>query len=183
MKKVLERFSMENAKLVSTPLTNHFHLSTSQCPKTIEETEDMSKVSYASVVGCLMYSMVCTMPYLAHAVSVVSKYMANPEKQHWDTVKWIFRYLKGTTDYDITFVRQKSDLSVVGYMDADYAGDLDDKRSTTGYVFTLIGGPICWKSIIQSTVAMSSTEVEYMVAVEAAREALWLTRLVKELGI
>jgi hypothetical protein len=183
VKKVLERFSMENAKLVSTPLANHFRLSTSQCPKTVEEIEDMSKVPYASAVGCLMYAMVCTKLDLAHAVSVVSKYMANPGKQHWDAVKWIFRYLKGTTDYDITFVRQKSDLSVVGYVDADYAGDLDDRRSTTGYVFILAGGPICWKSMIQSTVAMSTTEAEYMAAAEAAKEALWLTGLVKELCI
>jgi hypothetical protein len=183
VKKVLERFSMENAKPVSTPLANHFRLSTSQCPKTVEETEDMSKVPYASAVGCLMYAMVCTRLDLAHAMSVVSKYMANPGKQHWNAIKWIFRYLKGTTDYGITFVRQKSDLSVVGYVDADYAGDLDDRRSTTSYVFTLTGGPICWKSMIQSMVAMSTTEVEYMAAAEAAKEALWLTGLVRELGI
>ena len=82
LNKVLERFSMENAKPVSTPLANHFCLSTSQCPKLVEETEDMSKVPYASAVGCLMYAMVCTRPDLVYAVSVVSKYMANPEKQH-----------------------------------------------------------------------------------------------------
>jgi hypothetical protein len=73
---------MENAKPVSTPLVNHFYLSTSQCPKTVEEIEDMSKVSYASAVGCPMYAMVCIMPDLAHAVSVVSKYMANLGRQH-----------------------------------------------------------------------------------------------------
>jgi hypothetical protein len=98
VKKVLERFSMEKAKPVSTPLVNHFRLSTSQCLKTVEEIEDISKVPYTSAVGCLMYAMVCTRPDLAHAVSVVSKYMANPRKQHWDAVKWIFRYLRGTTD-------------------------------------------------------------------------------------
>ena len=87
MKKVLERFSMENAKPVSTLLANHFHLSTSQCPKTVEEIEDMSKVPYASAVGCLMYAIVCTRPDFAHAVSVVSKYMANSGKQHWDAVQ------------------------------------------------------------------------------------------------
>jgi hypothetical protein len=87
MKKVLERFSMENAKPLSTPLANHFCLSTSQCPKTVEETEGMSKVPYASAVGCLMYAMICTRPDLAHAVSVVSKYMVNPGRQHWDAVK------------------------------------------------------------------------------------------------
>ena len=96
---------MENAKPISTPLVNYFRLSTSQCPKTVEETEDMSKVSYASAVGCLMYTVVCTRPDLAHAVSVVSKCMTNPGKQHWDAVKWIFKYLKGITDYDITFVK------------------------------------------------------------------------------
>jgi hypothetical protein len=80
VKKVLERFSMKNAKLMSTPLANHFRLSISQCPKTIEETEGMSNVSYASTMGCLMYAMVCTKPDLAHAVSVVSKYMANPRR-------------------------------------------------------------------------------------------------------
>jgi hypothetical protein len=94
-------------------------------------------------MGCLMYVMVCTRPDLAHAVSVVSKYMANPGRQHCDVIKWIFRYLKGTTEYDITFVRHKSYLLVVGYVDADYAGDLDDRRLTTGYVFTLAGEPIC----------------------------------------
>jgi hypothetical protein len=91
--------------------------------------------------------------------------------------------LKGTIEYDITFVRQKSNLSVVGYVDTDYARDLNDRRSTTGYVFTLAGGPICWRSMIQSTVAMSTTEVEYMAAAKTAKEALWLTRLVRELGI
>ena len=105
-------------------------------------------------MGCLMYAMVCTRPDLAHTVNMVSKYMANLRRQHWDAVKWIFRYLKGTIEYSITFVRQKSDLSVVGCVDEDYAGDLDDRRSATGYVFTLAGGPICWRSMIQSTVAM-----------------------------
>jgi len=143
VKKVLERFSMENAKLVSTPLVNHFRLSTSQCPRSVEETEDMSKVLYASAVGCLMYAMVCTRPDIAQAVSVVTKFLANLGRQYWNTVKWIFRYLKGTTDLSITFARQKGDVSTTGYVDVDYAGDLDDKRSTTGYVFTLAGGPIC----------------------------------------
>jgi hypothetical protein len=66
---------------------NHFHLSTSQCPKTVEETEDLSKVPYASAMGCLMYDMVCTRPDLTHAVSVVSKYMENSRRHHWDAMK------------------------------------------------------------------------------------------------
>ena len=98
VKKVLERFSMENAKSMSTPLANHFHLFASQCSKIVEEIENMTKVSYASAVGCLMYAMICTRPYLTHVVSMVSKYMANLGRQYWDTIKWIFRYLKCTIE-------------------------------------------------------------------------------------
>ena len=132
----------------------------------------MSKVPYASVVGCLMYAMVCTIPDLAHAISVVSKFLSNLGRMHWDVVKWIFRYLKGITDHDIMFSKQQSNPSVRVYVDADYAGDLDDRRSTTYYVFTLGGGPICWKSMIQSLVALSAIESEYMTIVEAERNIM-----------
>ncbi|KAE8708629.1 Cyclic nucleotide-gated ion channel 1 [Hibiscus syriacus] len=183
VEKMLERFAMSSAKLVSTPLANHFKLSSEQCPKTDKEAEDMAKVPYSNVVGCLMYAMVCTRPDLAHAVSQVCKYMSKPGKQHWEAVKWIFRYLKGTVGHEIVFGSQRDNPLVLGYVDSDYAGDLDNRRSTTGYVFTLGGGPICWKSTVQSVVALSTTEAEYMAAAEAAKEALWLTGLVKELGV
>ena len=135
---------MNKAKPVSTPLANHFKLFSEQCPKTDKEIEDMAKVPYASAVGCLMYAMVCTRPDLAHAVSQVCKYMSKPGRRHWEAVKWIFRYLKGTVGHGIIFGSQQDDPLVVGYVDLNYAGDLDDRRSITGYVFTLGGGPICW---------------------------------------
>ena len=78
---------MSSAKLVSTPLVNHFRLSLDQCPKSDREIEDMAKVQYVSVVGCLIYAMVCTRPDLAHAVSQVSKFISKPGKQHWEVVK------------------------------------------------------------------------------------------------
>ena len=87
IRNVLEKFSMLDAKPVSTPLVNHFRLSGSQCPMNEVEIKNMSKVPYASAVGCLMYAMVCTKPDLAHAVSTVSKYMANPRREHWNAVK------------------------------------------------------------------------------------------------
>ncbi|KAL0432080.1 UNVERIFIED_CONTAM: Retrovirus-related Pol polyprotein from transposon TNT 1-94 [Sesamum radiatum] len=129
VEKVLDRFGMSKAKPVSTPLANHFKLSLEQCPKTDREIEDMVKVPYARAVSCLMYAMVCTRPDLAHVVSQVCKYMSKPGRHHWEAVKWIFS-------------SQQNDLLVVGYVDSDYAGDLDDRRSTTVYVFTLGGGPI-----------------------------------------
>uniref|UniRef100_A0A2N9EZR3 CCHC-type domain-containing protein n=1 Tax=Fagus sylvatica TaxID=28930 RepID=A0A2N9EZR3_FAGSY len=100
IRKVLEKFSMLDAKPVSTPLANHFRLSGSQSD-------------------------------LAHAVSTVSRYMENPGREHWNAVKWIFKYLKGTAEHGILFSRQPGTNSVVGYVDADYAGEVDDRRSTT----------------------------------------------------
>ncbi|KAL0440958.1 UNVERIFIED_CONTAM: Retrovirus-related Pol polyprotein from transposon TNT 1-94 [Sesamum radiatum] len=177
VEKVLDRFGMSKAKPVSTPLANHFKLSSEQYPKTDREIEDMAKVPYASVVGCLMYAMVCTRPDLAHAISQVCKYMSKPGRHHWEAVKWIFRYLKGTVGRGVVFGSQQNDHLAVGYVDSDYAGDLDDRRSTSGYVFTLGGGIICWKSTVQSIVALFTTEAEYMTVAEADKEVLWFNGL------
>uniref|UniRef100_A0A2N9HDQ7 Reverse transcriptase Ty1/copia-type domain-containing protein n=1 Tax=Fagus sylvatica TaxID=28930 RepID=A0A2N9HDQ7_FAGSY len=94
VKKILSRFSMDKAKPISTPLGSHFRLTMDQSPKTEQEQAYMSKVSYTSAIGSLMYAMVCTRPDIAHAVGVVSRYMSNPGKQHWEAIKWILRYLK-----------------------------------------------------------------------------------------
>ena len=92
---------MKNSKLVSTPLSIHFKLSKEICPKTQEEIEYMSKVPYSSAVGSLMYVMVCTRPYISHAMGVVSKFMNNIGKEHWREVQWILKYLRATS-YDFT---------------------------------------------------------------------------------
>ena len=86
---------MNNAKPKTTPLENHIKLSKGQSPKTVEEREHMASVPYASAVGSLMYAMVCTRLDITHAVGVVSKYMENPGKEHWEAVKWLLRYLRG----------------------------------------------------------------------------------------
>ncbi|KAH9733975.1 hypothetical protein KPL71_017220 [Citrus sinensis] len=138
-----------------------------------EERDYMARVPYASVVGSLMYVMVCTRPDISQAVSMVSRYMHNPGKNQWLTVKWILRYLYGTVDVGLLF-KKDCGQQCVGYCDSDFARDLDKRRSTTGYVFTLGGGPISWRSILQSTIALSTTEAEYMAATEAVKEAIWL---------
>ncbi|KAL0301597.1 UNVERIFIED_CONTAM: Copia protein [Sesamum radiatum] len=139
---------MSKAKLVSTPLENHFKLSIERCPKTDRQVEDMAKVSYASVVGCLMYAMVSI------------------------ALTWLMLLVKSAN----TCINQNDPL-VVGCMDSDYTGYLDDKMSTSGYVSTLGGWPICWKSIVQSIVELSTTDAEYMAVAEAPKEALWLSGL------
>jgi hypothetical protein len=184
IEKVLERFGMHNSKPVSTPLGAHFRLSAALAPQSEEEEQFMSRVPYSSAVGSIMYAMVCTRPDISQAVSVVSRYMANPGKVHWQAVKWILRYLRGTTNVGLVYDRGSGiNSSVIGYVDSDYAGDLDKRRSLTGFVFTLSGCAISWKATLQSTVALSTTEAEYMAAAEAVKEAIWLRGLVSDLGL
>src|SRR5205809_5275806 len=94
---------MSEARLVTTPLAGHFRLSSKQCPQSPGEDDEMSRVPYASAVWSLMYAMVCTRPDLAFAVSTVSRFMSDPGKQHWEAVKWIFRYLRGIAKLGLEF--------------------------------------------------------------------------------
>ncbi|RVW22059.1 Retrovirus-related Pol polyprotein from transposon TNT 1-94 [Vitis vinifera] len=180
VKKVLSRFNMNEAKPVSTPLGSHFKLSKEQSSKTDEEGDHMSKVPYASAIGSLMYAMVCTRPDIAHAVGVVSRFMSRPGKQHWEAVKWILRYLKGSLDTCLCFTG--ASLKLQGYVDADFAGDIDSRKSTTGFVFTLGGTAISWTSNLQKIVTLSTTEAEYVAATEAGKEMIWLHGFLDELG-
>ena len=102
----------------------------------------MSKVPYASAIGNLMYAMVCIRPDIAHAVGVVSRFMSMPGKQHWEAVKWILRYLKVLSDTCLCFTG--ASLKLQGYVDADFVGDIDSRKSTTRFVFTLGGTVISW---------------------------------------
>nr|CAD41912.2 OSJNBa0033G05.13 [Oryza sativa Japonica Group] len=179
IEKVFRRFNMHDAKPVSTPLAAHFRLSSDLCPQSDYNIEYMSRVPYSSAVGSLMYAMICSRPDLSHALSVVSRYMANPGKEHWKDVQWIFRYLHGTSSACLQFGRSRDGL--VGYVDSDFAGDLDRRRSLTGYVFTIGGCAVSWKASLQATVALSTTEAEYMAISEACKEAIWLRGLYTEL--
>jgi ATP-binding cassette subfamily B (MDR/TAP) protein 1 len=96
---------MHDLKPVSTPIAPHFKLSATQCPSFDEDVEYMSKVPYSSAVDSLMYDMVCSRPDLSYAMSLVSRYMSNPSKEHWKAVQWIFRYLRGTTNFCLKFGR------------------------------------------------------------------------------
>ncbi|KAH9668238.1 hypothetical protein KPL70_021339 [Citrus sinensis] len=183
LKNVLTTFGMTDSKPVQTPLASHFRLSSSQCPSTDEEKQVMMSVPYANAVGCLMYAMVLTRPDIAHAVSVISRYMASPGMEHWKAVKWVLRYLNGTLKKGLVYGRtRENEDSLWGYVDSDYAGDLDRRRSLTGYVFMLNGCVVNWKSALQRVVALSTTEAEYTAATEAVKEALWLRGLISELG-
>jgi ATP-binding cassette subfamily B (MDR/TAP) protein 1 len=128
----------------------------------------MDKIPYASTIGSLMYDMVCTRPDIAYTVGVVSRYMSNPGKQHWEAVKWIMRYLKSSLKTCLSFTA--GGLKLEGLVDADLAGDVDSRKSTTGYVYTLGRAVVSWSSILQKIVALSTTEAEYVAVSESAKE-------------
>jgi len=118
-----------------------------QCSKTQEEEEDMPRVPYASAVGSLMYAMVYTRINITHVVGVLSRFMSKPGKQHWTIMRWVFRYLRGTSDYGLCYQgRLGLDrvLYIRGFVDADWARDLDRRISTSA--FNLFGGAVSWMS-------------------------------------
>jgi hypothetical protein len=184
--KVVKCFGMDdNTKPTTTPLAPHFKLSPVMSPSTDEERDYMAHVPYANLVGSLMYAIVCMRPDISQAVSMVSRYMHDPEKRHWQAAKWILQYIMGTVDVGLKFERVDSGLDqvLVGYVDSNYVGDLDKKRSTTGYILTLARGPVSWRSTLQTTVALSTTEAEYMVVANAIKETICLHGLIRDLGI
>ena len=133
-------------------------------------------------MGALLYISVCTRPEIAYIVGVLSRYMSCSTWEHWQAAKGVLRYLRGSSDRGLTF-EGSNGLELAGYCDADYAGDIDSRRSTTGYFYTLGGTAISWASKLQQTVALSTTEAEYMAATQAAKEALWLKKLLKDLKL
>ena len=141
----------------------------------------MKSVPYRSAVGALMYLMVGTRPDLAAAVGALSQFAVDPCPTHWQALKRVLRYLQATPTHGIRFIGF-SDGDLVGYSDADWAGDIESRRSTSGYVFMLNSGCISWRSKKQRTVALSSTEAEYMALSEAIQEAVWLKAFMCELG-
>lgn len=129
-----------------------------------------------------MFSMVETRPDIAFSTSLESRFAKNPSRQHTEAIKTIFRYLKVSRDRGITYGGQET-LFIEGYSDSDWAGDKERRKSTSGYIFILNGGPMSWYSKRQSTVALSSTEAEYIALTLAAKEATWLRFLLTEFGL
>ncbi|XP_061886352.1 uncharacterized protein LOC133636375 [Entelurus aequoreus] len=134
------------------------------------------------MVGSLLYAAMATRPDIAQAVSAVSKFNANPDAAHLTAVKRILRYLKGTVNFALKY-EQSDSGALIGFSDADWAGDQDDRRSTTGNVFLLSGGAVSWLSKKQATVALSTAEAEYIALSQAAQEGIWLKRLLSDLGV
>jgi len=174
---ILLKEGLERANPVSMPLDPNAPLE----PNPDGGEGDRSN-SYARLLGELQFLANATRPDIAFAVNRLASYTANPSIQHISALKRILRYLAGTKSYGITYTADSDQSNLFhGYADAAY-GNLDERKSTTGYVFIAGKGAITWRSKKQQVVALSSTEAEYVALSEAAREACWLRSLFKELG-
>ncbi|KAM2034968.1 hypothetical protein ACFX16_038120 [Malus domestica] len=166
--KVLSRFQMEQSKKGFLPVRHGIHLSKFMGPKTPEEIQQMSVIPYASAIGSLMYAMTCTRPNIAYAVSITSRYQSNPGLEHWAAVKTVLKYLRKTNDMFLVY-GGATELRVEAYTDADFQSDVDDRSSNSGYVFTLNGGAVSWKSKKQYVIVDSTMEAEYVAAAKAGK--------------
>ncbi|KAE8189368.1 hypothetical protein A4X06_0g4907 [Tilletia controversa] len=178
---VLARFGMSKSDPVKTPLCSKKPLR--------KATEDDIRCDiriYQAVVGCLAYLAQGTRPDLAFAVSTLGKFSSDPTEEHMIAAKRVLRYIRGTSGAKLTFGGSKGEDEVEGYVDADWAADRDDRRSMSGFVFTMAGGAVSWGSRKQGAVALSTAEAEYVAAGVAGREVLLLSGAVaaarKELG-
>lgn len=173
-KDIIQKYGLAECKPISTPMEPNLKL----CAYNGKDLKDTKM--YRQIVGSLIY-LTISRPDIAFAVGVVSRFMQKPRKTHLEAVKRILRYVKGTIDWGL-FYKNGVQSKVSGYCDADYAGDHDTRRSTTGYVFNLGSGAISWCSKRQPTVSLSTTEAEYRAGAMAAQECAWLTQLMKDLN-
>ena len=184
VQEILQRFNMVECKPASTPHQPGYYLSVSMSPTSDEKKNDMKTVPYSELVGSLNWLATNTRPNIANAVGTLCRFISNPGRQHWKAAQMVLRYLSGSADHGIKFSKSDQGLthSLIGYSDADWAGNPDTRRSTTGFVFTLGGNPISWKSKLQQSTALSSVEAEYIALCEAGREAKWIRQLLNELN-
>lgn len=170
---------MAESYSVSTPADPNVTLSI--VPDPSENTSPLD-VPYKEAIGCLMFISLLTRPDITYAVNHAAKFCENPKQIHWTALKRILRYLRGTSDLGLLYRRTSATAYLQGYCDADYGGDVDSRRSRSGYVFQIGSSLIAWNSKAQQCTAQSTTEAEYIAACMATKEAVWLRRLLTSIG-
>jgi transposase InsO family protein len=183
---VLERFDMLECKPAASPMATGVKLLKTQLASGASGSIDstvMDSTPYASAVGALMYAALVTRPDIAFAVTSLCQFMSAPSLSHWQAAKRVMRYLQGTRHRELAYGwAGGQDKQLYGYSDSDWGNDVNDRRSFTGWVFLLHDSAVSWQSCKQPTVALSSTEAEYMAATQATREAVWWRSFMTELG-
>ncbi|KAL0537088.1 hypothetical protein IC582_026058 [Cucumis melo] len=174
-REILEKFNMMNSKPVATPIETGTKLSKH------EEGDDVDPSYFKSLVGSLRY-LTCTRPDILFSVGLVSRFMESPTTTHLKVAKRILRYLRGTLDYGL-FYSSSKEFKLEGYCDSDWAGDTNDRKSTSGYVFFIGNTAFTWSSKKQPIVTLSTCEAEYVAAASCVCHAVWLRNLLKTVGI
>ena len=174
---VLKRFSMENCRPADTPLPSGYLPVPNASP-----VNPQLRQQYQQVIGSLLYLELGTRPDIAFAVTKMATFAANPSQTHLDKALYICRYLRGTSKYAIVY-NGKEGEGLEAFTDSDWGTEPKDRKSISGYFFKLAGGIISWQSRTQKTVALSSTEAEYMAASDCARQAAWMKQLLQEIRI
>ena len=174
-KEVLKKFKMNECQPVSTPVECGTKLSKH------EEGETVDPTYFKSLVGSLRY-LTCTRPDILFGVGLISRYMETPTTTHLKAARRILRYVKGTIDYGL-FYSVSNSFKLVGYSDSDWGGDLDDRKSTSGFVFYMGDVAFTWSSKKQPIVTLSTCEAEYVATTNCVCHAIWLKNLLKELNI
>ena len=182
---ICEKYGMADANTVQTPLDPNTPLSSAQSPQTDAEIAEMKSIPYQNVTGSLLYAAMATRPDIAFTTGSLCRFNSNYGNEHWMAAKQVMWYLKGTQDLSLVYDgKLDNNLSAIahGFSDADWAGDVDSRKSTSGYVFMMAGATITWSSKAQVTPALSSTEAEYISSTRAAQEAIWLRTILTDLG-
>ena len=174
--KLLEKYNMANCKPRPTPCELKLNFSS-------DASADCS-VKYREIVGSLIYAMTCTRPDLSWIVTVLSQHLANPSEEHCVALKHVLRYLKGSLHFELCFRKCDDGLQLIGFSDADWASSVNDRRSTSGYCFSLtkLGPLISWRSRKQPVVALSSCEAEYIALAATVQEGLYLVQLMCDIS-
>ena len=171
---VLHRFGMMESNSVGSPMVPGFKVSKDGDGKTIDETY------YKQLVGSLMY-LTATRPDLMFVTCLISRYMAKPMHIHLLLAKRALRYLKGTVNYGLHY-KKGGDGELLAFTDSDYARDVDDRKSTSGYVFLMSSGAVSWCSKKQPIVTLSTTEAEFVAAATCVCQGIWMKRILEVLG-
>jgi len=174
--KVLKRFGMENAKSAPTPLPMGYKPEVNPDPVDPERRQ-----KYQQVIGSLLYLMICTRPNIAYAVTKMAKFAINPSQEHLNKALYICRYLVGTRNYALTYDGTNGS-GLEAFTDSDWASDGDDRKSISGYFFKLANGAVSWTSHTQKSVALSSTEAEYMALSDCSCQAMAFRNMLMEMG-
>lgn len=176
LKNVLQRFNMSDCKSRSILIETKVDLSINTLSTTCSQP-------YRQLIGCLMYAMLATRSDLSYCLNYFSHFQNNPEEVHWMYLKNVLRYIKGTLDYSIIYRKQSGNIPILeGFVDADWANH-NDRKSVTGYIFKIYGSIVSWSTNRQPTIALSTTEAEYMAASYATCEAIWLGNILKDFGV